>query len=89
MLLAGVDDITIAPAILRELADTQVDAEEHDFPSLFDRVEANPEMIPQKLSYLENEEGFRMAMTRDKGGMNEVKLVQVCGASAGLSDLYT
>lgn len=81
MLLAGVDHITIAPALLRELADTDVDVGTGSFPSLFDRVEENPEMVPRKVSYLENEEGFRMAMTRDKDGVNEGKLVQVCARS--------
>lgn len=77
MLLAGVNHITIAPALLRELASTEIEDSTANLPSLFDEVEISPEQIPSRLSFVEDEEAFRMAVTRDKQGVNEGKLTQV------------
>lgn len=78
MLLAGVDHITIAPKLLRELASAEVDpSNASNLPSLFDEVKLAEEQIPAKLSFADNEEAFRMAMTRDANGANEGKLIQV------------
>ena len=78
MLLAGVDHITIAPKLLRELASAEVDpSNASNLPSLFDEVILAEEQIPPKLSFADNEDAFRMAMTRDANGANEGKLIQV------------
>lgn len=77
MLLAGVDHITIAPDLLRELASTEIEGSTTDWPSLFDEVKTSSAQIPPPLAFVENEEGFRMALTRDKQGINEGKLTQV------------
>ena len=77
MLLAGVDHITIAPALLRELASTEVNGSTVGLPSLIDKVETSADLFPPRLSYVDDEPAFRMAMTRDKNGTNEAKLVQV------------
>ncbi|MCJ1451354.1 hypothetical protein MMC28_001690 [Mycoblastus sanguinarius] len=76
MLLAGVDHITIAPALLRELASTEVNGSTVGLPSLIDKVETSADLFPPRLSYVDDEPAFRMAMTRDKNGTNEAKLVQ-------------
>lgn len=77
MLLAGVDHITIAPKLLRELASTEVDpSDTSNLPSLFDEVKTGADQIPPRLSYADNEDTFRMAMTRDANGANEGKLIQ-------------
>ncbi|CAD6593051.1 MAG: hypothetical protein ASARMPREDX12_006678 [Alectoria sarmentosa] len=77
MLLAGVDHITIAPTLLRELASTEVDpSNTSNLPSLFDEIKTGADQIPPRLSYADDEEAFRMAMTRDANGANEGKLIQ-------------
>ena len=77
--LAGVDHITIASKLLRELASTEV-ASSQVSNSLFlaEDAKLTVDKIPRKLSFAENEDGFRMAMTRDGKGANEGKLIQVC-----------
>lgn len=78
MLLAGVDHITVAPKLLRELASAEVDtSNSSNLPSLFDEVEIGTDQIPPRLSYADDEDAFRMAMTRDANGANAVKLIQV------------
>ena len=76
--LAGVDHITIAPKLLRELASTEVASSQvSSSPFLVDETKLKADEIPPKLSFAENEDGFRMAMTRDAKGANEGKLIQV------------
>lgn len=78
MLLAGVDHITIAPKLLRELASAEIETSNApDLPSLFDEVKTGADQIPPRLSYADDEDAFRMAMTRDANGANEGKLIQV------------
>lgn len=78
MLLAGVDHITIAPKLLRELASAEIDpSNASDLPSLFDELKTSADQIPTKLSFADNEDAFRMALTRDANGANEKKLIQV------------
>ena len=78
MLLAGVDHITIAPKLLRELATTEVDPDNvPTFASLFDKAKTKRFEILSKLSFADDEEAFRMAMTRDANGAHEGKLIQV------------
>ena len=78
MLLAGVDHITIAPKLLRELASGEVDTSNApDLPSLFDEVKTSADQIPPKICFADNEDDFRMALMRDANGVNEGKLIQV------------
>ena len=78
MLLAGVDHITIAPKLLRELTSAEFDrSNAPNLRSLFDEVKTDPDQIPPKLSFADNEDAFRMAVTRDANGANEGKLIQV------------
>ncbi|CAD6444456.1 93cd2f4a-2b76-4ac1-8af5-373134889430 [Sclerotinia trifoliorum] len=73
MMLAGVDHITIAPALLRELAATSVEG--YTVGSLFDEVEK--EEIKYKLrEYAEFESEWRIAFTRSGKGEGERKLSQ-------------
>ena len=80
MAFAGVRHITIAPALLEELAGTEVDAEDvpGKYPSLFDDKEELEREVPPRMRFLEDEEGFRMAVLRRDGGEGARKLVQVC-----------
>lgn len=76
MRLAGAQHITIAPALLRELAATPVAA---DSPaakahSLYDDPSLAHAPVPPKLSYLGDEAGWRIAFTRANKGREEGKL---------------
>lgn len=79
MQLAGVHHITVAPALLRELAATP--ASGADTPaakahSLFDDASSLAHApVPPKLSYVNDEAGWRMAVTRAGKGREEGKLV--------------
>ena len=72
--MAGVRHITIAPPLLRELSTTSSTDAATNFPSLFDGPA--PE-IPPQMSFINDEAAFRMGVTRNKNGANELKLVQV------------
>ncbi|KAI9641932.1 hypothetical protein NHQ30_009801 [Ciborinia camelliae] len=73
MMLAGVDHITIAPSLLRELAATP--AEGYNVKSLFDRGNKE-EDVSQILQFGDNESEWRMAFTRSGKGEGERKLSQ-------------
>jgi transaldolase len=77
MELAGVHHMTIAPALLEQLADTP--ASTHTTASLFDQTPANFEPYAGK-GFVDNEAGYRMAFTRSGNGEGERKLSQVCDA---------
>lgn len=74
--LAGVQHITIAPGLLEELAkplEGKVPVE-----SLFDSPAVVEGAVPGKeVSYVNDESGYRIAFTRDAGGLSEEKLTQV------------
>lgn len=76
MRLAGAQHITIAPALLRELAATQAgsDAEAAKAHSLYDDPSLAHAPVPPKLSFLEDEAGYRIAFTRANKGREEEKL---------------
>lgn len=79
MQLAGVHHITIAPALLRELAATPASAttpaaQAH---SLYDDRSLAHAPVPPKLSYAADEAGYRIAVTRAGKGREEGKLVYV------------
>ncbi|EDO02834.1 hypothetical protein SS1G_05311 [Sclerotinia sclerotiorum 1980 UF-70] len=73
MMLAGVDHITIAPALLRELAATSVEG--YTVKSLFDEVEKE-ELKYELREYAELESEWRIAFTRSGKGEGERKLSQ-------------
>ncbi|KAF4533797.1 putative transaldolase protein [Lasiodiplodia theobromae] len=77
MQLAGVHHITVAPALLRELAATKTgdDTPAAKAHSLFDDASAAHAPVPPKLSYAGDEAGWRMALTRAGKGREEGKLV--------------
>lgn len=84
MALAGVHHITIAPPLLRELSKVQeVHASHAERIStlgkpLFETLSAAAsEPIPARMTFLDNEESFRIAFTRNNNGANEPKLTQV------------
>lgn len=75
MMLAGVDHITIAPALLRELAATPV--KNHVVQSLFDKCFHEGD-VPRLMEFADYESVWRMAFTRSGKGEGERKLSQVC-----------
>lgn len=84
MRLAGAQHITIAPALLRELAATQAgsDAEAAKAHSLYDDPSLAHAPVPPELSFLEDEAGYRIAFTRANKGREEEKLTYVSFWSA-------
>lgn len=75
MALAGARYLTIAPALLQGLAETSCDDVEAEYPSLFTK-EAEAAEVPD-MRFVDDEERYRMAFTRNTGGANENKLTQV------------
>ena len=78
MALANVDHITIAPKLLHELASIETDSSE--FASIrfaIHQVEVAGDRAPSRISYVDDEAAFRMAMTREANGASEGKLIQV------------
>lgn len=71
--LAGVDHITVAPALLEllSLPDCPIT------PSFFDSDASGVSALP-KTPYLKDEAAYRIAFTRDLAGASEEKLTQVC-----------
>lgn len=74
MTLAGVDHITIAPALLRDLAATAVDG--YKVKSLFDGNDQK-ESQPTALEFDNDESLWRISFTRSGKGEAERKLSQV------------
>lgn len=78
--LAGVASLTIAPALLHTLAETQEEEGEASRDSLFAN---NPEKAevengyPKPQSFLNNEMAYREAFTKRYGGKGEAKTKQV------------
>ena len=75
MELAGVHHMTIAPALLEQLANTP--ASTSTTASLFDQGPATFETYAGR-SFVNDEAGYRMAFTRSGNGEGERKLSQVC-----------
>jgi len=73
MALAGVNHITIAPALLQQLATTLAPS---DTASLFDQLPATFEPHPL-LVFGKDESAFRIAFTRSGKGEGKRKLSQV------------
>ena len=79
MVLAGVDHITIAPKLLRELASTETDpSQSADNKPASEQLKAARGWSPSRFSHADDEAAFRMAMTREANGASEGKLIQVC-----------
>lgn len=83
--LTGVHHITIAPPLLRELSEPRdVNGFNAEIPSLLgkekfeDLSAAASRRVGAGISFIDDEEAFRMAVTRNSNGMNEPKLTQVC-----------
>lgn len=75
MSLAGAHHITIAPALLKQLSETPFDAQK--FPSLFvNGPNYSSKDLTVQRSYIEDEAGYRLAITRSDGGHSEQKLTQ-------------
>jgi len=81
MRLAGASHITIAPALLRELAGTDYVKRDTRWSSDFDKEERDEDFYTVGGSIIE-EAAFRMALSRRDGGKQEVKLVSVSVAPA-------
>lgn len=73
MILAGVNHITIAPALLRELAATPVEG--YAVQSIFDKS-SEEEKVPSLINFA-SESDWRIAFTRSGKGEGERKLSQV------------
>ena len=74
MELAGVHHITIAPALLLQLATTP--ASSRTAKSLFDQTE-NATNVWKGSPFVDDEAGYRIAFTRSGSGEGERKLSQV------------
>jgi len=77
MMLAGAHHLTIAPLLLKELADTENQEIHEEFPSLYTDAETEGLSVANKLDFLNNEAAYRLAVTRNSFGENEPKLMQV------------
>jgi len=78
MALTGVHHITIAPGLLKELAEKP--ATGNETKSLFDEAPDRLKVV-EKLSFAGDEKAFRIAFALSLGGEGERKLVQVCELS--------
>ncbi|RDW92355.1 hypothetical protein BP5796_01749 [Coleophoma crateriformis] len=83
MALAGVHHITIAPALLRELAATPASA--NTTTSLFDSTTTTFEPAGL-MSFKDDEAGFRIAFTRSGKGEGERKLSQAVNIFCDMQD---
>ena len=77
MSLAGADRLTISPNVLNQLSSTTV-SESSEIDSI-ESLHANKgnDILLEKRSFGNDEAGFRMALTRNSGGVNEAKMTQV------------
>ena len=78
--LAGVASITIAPALLRTLAETQEEEAEASRDSLFAEKQEKAEEedgYSKPQSFLDNEMAYREAFAKSYGGKGEAKTKQV------------
>ena len=80
MRLAGASHITIAPALLRELASTEYVEGDPRWASDFDKEERDEDFYT--VGSVNEEAVFRMAFTRGDGGKQEAKLVSVSPETA-------
>lgn len=78
MALAGVSHLTIAPALLQALADSDVGS--NTTASLFDGIPATYEPHPQ-LFLADDEAAFRIAFVRRDNGEGERKLGQASSST--------
>lgn len=76
MLLSGVKHMSIAPKVLKELAETSYTSEETKEASLFVGPAKQYTKSPPHLHFENAEAKYRMAVTRSDGGENERKLTQ-------------
>ncbi|PWY90769.1 transaldolase [Aspergillus heteromorphus CBS 117.55] len=84
--LAGVQHITISPGLLEELAKPLANAAGMK-PSLFDNE--NPAVVgsvPERLSFLHDEAGYRIAFSRHQAGESEGKLTQAVNIFCDMQD---
>ena len=78
MALANVDHITIAPKLLQQLASIETDPSDYaNTRFAIHQVEVDSDRAPSRISYVDDEAAFRMAMTREANGASEGKLIQV------------
>lgn len=75
MALAGAAHITISPPLLKLLAKTPATNVATEFPSLFDDEAIVSTKVAKSL-WLEDEAGYRLAVTLSDSGKQEVKLTQ-------------
>jgi transaldolase len=80
MALSGSDHITIAPALLQKLQQTK----DVDFPSLFDDQEVLSKEVSGKLSFIDEEEKFRLSFTRNDQGRQEIKQIKAINIFADM-----
>ncbi|KAL9118355.1 MAG: hypothetical protein Q9187_005100 [Circinaria calcarea] len=78
MAVSGVHHMTIAPPLLQELSQTKASESYTEKPSLFEEdVASSGNRIPSLMNFLDDEAGFRLALSRNSNGVNEGKLIQV------------
>ncbi|RYP82589.1 hypothetical protein DL770_005554 [Monosporascus sp. CRB-9-2] len=92
MRLAGAHHITVAPPLLRKLAETPANPWEGDTGSVFSRDHgADEEVFGDYGCIVEDEGAWRLAFTRSQGGRAEGKIVQAinifCEKQEGLEGL--
>lgn len=76
IMLAGVDALTIAPAVLKELAAIERPQEELDSMSLF-AINAKATEAVSYPSYIDSESQYRVEFAASEGGKAQFKTAQV------------
>ena len=75
--LAGVKHITISPPLLQQLAKSEMPADvETKYPSIFQQAQENEIAVPHQRNFMEDEAGWRIAVTLQDSGEQERKLTQ-------------
>ena len=80
MRLAGAQMMTIAPALLQELSETQAPDVEIEEKSIFNKPIKQQEGLSKPLPYIDDEVRWRNAFARSDGGKGSIKTRQACTA---------
>lgn len=78
--IAGVDSLTIAPALLRTLSEADELEETAKDMSLFGKEASTEAKQPKRLSFMNDEAKFREAFSKADGGQGVIKTKQVLTA---------
>ncbi|KAI4160351.1 MAG: hypothetical protein LQ342_005847 [Letrouitia transgressa] len=80
--IAGVDSLTIAPALLRTLSEADELEETAKDMSLFEKGASTEAKQPKRLSFINDEAKFREAFSKADGGQGVTKTRQIAGTTS-------